>query len=261
MFNKFNLDSEEYTQKKSKSKLDKIQLSNSTIIMIIIVISFLLVGLVAYGIVKLNTNNYRSLKEDSSKDIVYTIYSNSKYSQEVPYINLKGDIYKEINNNIQEIAGEYLDKETGTITYDFNLNGNFVSLVLVIKEYTGDVPRNNFYTYNIDTTNKQLLSKEALIDYYKTNNDEIKNRVLYELEKAYKEKIDSGDITEELCDFDCYISWRGSQNLDPENYSYYIKDGYLAAYVPFEQYEAFGDDESFDEINDFLILLKEAPTE
>ena len=55
MFNKFNLDSEEYTQKKSKSKLDKIQLSNSTIIMIIIAISFLLVALVAYGIVKLNT--------------------------------------------------------------------------------------------------------------------------------------------------------------------------------------------------------------
>ena len=55
MFNKFNLDSEEYIEKKSRSKLDKIQLSNSTIIMIIIVISFLLVGLVAYGIVKLNT--------------------------------------------------------------------------------------------------------------------------------------------------------------------------------------------------------------
>ena len=261
MFNKFNLDSEEYIEKKSKSKLDKIQLSNSTIILIIIVISFLLVALVAYGIVRLNTNNYRSLKEDSSKDIVYTIYSNSKYSQEVPYINLKGDIYKEVNNNIQEIAGEYLDKETGTITYDYNLNGNFISLVLVITEYIGDSPRKNFYTYNIDTTNKQLLSKEALIDYYKTNTEEIKNRVLYELEKAYKNKIETGALTEESCDFDCYISWRGSQNLDPENYSYYIKDGYLAAYVPFEQYDAFGDDESFDEIDDFLILLKEAPTE
>lgn len=261
MFNKFNLDSEEYKEKKSKSKLDKIQLSNSTIILIIIVISFLLVALVAYGIVRLNTNNYRSLKEDSSKDIVYTIYSNSKYSQEVPYINLKGDIYKEVNDNIQEIAGEYLDKETGTITYDYNLNGNFISLVLVITEYIGDSPRNNFYTYNIETTNKQLLSKEALIDYYKTNTEEIKNRVLYELEKAYKDKIETGALTEESCDFDCYISWRGSQNLDPENYSYYIKDGYLAAYVPFEQYEAFGDDESFDEIDDFLILLKEAPTE
>lgn len=261
MFNKFKLDGEDYNPKKKNSKLDKIQLSNSTIIAIIIGISFLLVLLIAYGIVRLNSNSYKNIKEDSSKEIVYTIYANSNYHQEVPYINLKGDFYKEVNDNIQEIAGEYLDKETGAITYDYNLNGNFISLVLVITEYIGDSPRNNFYTYNIDITNKQLLSKEALIDYYKTDTEEIKNRVLYELEKAYKEKIDSGAITEDSCDFDCYISWRGEQNLNPDNYSYYIKDGYLAAYVPFEQYEAFGDDEAFDELDDYLILLKEAPSE
>ena len=261
MFNKFKLDGDDFNKKKPQSKLDKIQLSNSTIIGIIIAVSFILVALIAYGIVRLNSNDIKITKEDSSKEIVYTIYANSNYHQEVPYINLKGDIYKQINDNIQDIAGEYLDKETGAITYDYNLNGNYMSLVLVITELSGDVPRNNFYTYNIDITNKQLLSKEALIDYYKTNTEEIKNRVIYELEKAYKEKIDKGVFTEESCDFDCYISWRGSQNLDPENYSYYIKDGYLAAYVPFEQYEAFGDDESFDEVDDFLILLKEAPAD
>ncbi len=261
MFNKFKLDGEDYSEKKSNGKLDKIQLSNSTIIMIIVAISFLLVALIAYGIVRVNSNNFKGIKEDSSKEIVYTIFSNSNYNQEVPYVNLKGDIYKEINKNIQEIAGEYLDKEEGAITYDYNLNGNYLSLVLVITEYTGDMPRNNFYTYNIDVANKDLLSDEALIEYYKTNTEEISNRVLYELEKAYKEKLDQGVFTEESCDFDCYISWRGDKNLNPENYSYYIKDGYLAAYVPFEQYEAFGDDESFDEIDDFLIILKEAPSE
>jgi hypothetical protein len=36
MFNKFKLDGEDYNPKKKKSKLDKIQLSNSTIIAIII---------------------------------------------------------------------------------------------------------------------------------------------------------------------------------------------------------------------------------
>ena len=261
MFNKFKLDGDDYSQKKKKSRLDKIQLSNSTIIAIIIGVSFLLVLLIAYGIVRLNSNNYNNIKEDSSKEIIYTIYSNSNYNQEVPYINLKGNLYKDINENIQEIAGEYLDKETGAITYDYNLNGNFISLVLIITEYTGDSPRNNFYTYNIDVANKQLLSKEALIDYYETNTEEIRNIVINELEKAYSDKIEKGIVTEESCDFDCYISWRGNQNLNPDNYSYYIKDGYLAAYVPFEQYEAFGDDESFDEIEDYLIILKEAPSE
>lgn len=261
MFNKFKLDGEDYKENKANGKLDKIQLSNSTIIMILVFVSFLLVALIAYGIVRLNSNDFKNIKEDNSKEIVYTLYANSNYHQEVPYINLKGDIYKEVNDNIQEIAGEYLDKEFGAITYDYNLNGNYISLVLVITELTGDSARNNFYTYNINIANKELLSDEALISYYKTNDDEISGRVYYELEKAYKEKVDAGLITESACNLDCFISKRGNQNLNPDNYSYYIKDGYLAAYVPFERDDGIDDEKSFDEVDDYLILLKEAPSE
>ena len=50
------------------------------------------------------------------------------------------------------------------------------------------------------------------------------------------------------------------EQLSMKDYAFYIKDGYLVAYVPFNPYTIYGEEKYFNE-NSFMIKLKKAPSE
>ena len=57
--------------------------------------------------------NYNNIKQDKGAYLVYTKYSDTstKYRKEVPYVNLKAEVFKAVNKDILLFCDKYMDQE------------------------------------------------------------------------------------------------------------------------------------------------------
>ena len=114
------------------------------VIAIIIVVTF---------VQKKSTENYNDIKLEKGNFLVYTKYEDksTKYTKEVPYVNLKADVFKQVNSDILLFCNEYMQKDKSIITYEYDINGIILSLVIkVINNETTYAPEPYFRTYNIN---------------------------------------------------------------------------------------------------------------
>lgn len=128
----------------------------------------------------LENNSYKVTRVDSSKEIVYTGYSNknnrvSDYTLDVniPYINIQNSTIESFNAEIKEIfekkAKDILSTQNQNIIYTVNysayISNNILSLVIrsTLKE-GANAERDIIQTYNYDLVNQKEFKFEDMLE-------------------------------------------------------------------------------------------------
>ena len=213
--------------------------------------------IVAFNASKGN-DNFNDIKRDKNNYLVYSKIekADSDYPKYVPDINIESDIIDQVNNEIDSFTDRYLDSDKTLITYEYNINGILLSVVIKIMDYQKDyAPEIYFKTYNINLDNRKVISNESLLDFFQTDTAEVSEIIENQFKKFYSDLVKEGYYLKEECDYQCFLRYRGVDNyLDSVNY--YIKDGDLIAYRPFIFYSIFGDEKYF-KAKDFEFFLIE----
>jgi hypothetical protein len=228
---------------------------------VIYTFAILFVALIIYVFIQ-NTNNtnYKNIKQNKNEYLVYTKYSdhNTQYTKDVPYVNLKAEVFKEVNKDILTFSNKYMEAEKGVITYDYAVNGTILSVVLkAINNESVYAPEPYFRTYNINLEKEEVIADEALLEFFGVTKLSVTRKIERQFQKYYSEIVRQGYYTSNECSYECFLKWRGVNNY-LDNVSFYVKDGKLVAYKTFVAHSMFGEEEYFDD-NSFEFLIAEKP--
>ena len=222
---------------------------------------FAIIFMIFFVIQRNKNDNYNNIKEDKSNYIVYTKYQKKGkiYFVYVPYVNIDSQIAKSINEDIDSFVSEFINSKKTMISYDYNINGIILSLVVKVVDYdTKYAPEPYFRTYNINLNTLELLSDDALLNYYGVNEENVEMAIENQFHQYYDKIVEKKFYNEKECDYKCFLKYR-----DVENYLdgvvYYIDKGNLIAYKPFIFYSIYGEEDYFKEKHfKFLIVKKES---
>ena len=239
------------------NKLEKMD-NNKKVPLVLGISITLIILIIVFSVSRNNGVSYNEIKIDSTKGFVYTINSKKEglYRIEVPYVNIKDSFGKSINEDIDFYVSDFIDNEKLILSYDYNINGKVLSLVIKTVDYNvKSVPKVYFKTYNINLEDLVLLSDEELLSIYSLTDFEVSSIIEKQFSDWYNDEIKEGYINEDECDYDCFLGYRDVEDY-LENVVYYIKQGKLVAYKPFEFYSIFGEENYFKE-SDFEFVLSE----
>lgn len=242
-----------YTAKKNKPTSEQI--------LMLCIAGIALIIMIAFAFHNYNVKNYNYIKQDRSKTLIYTQYynENGDYIKEVPYINMNGDQLIEVNNEINNLMQKYKELSRAVVTYETELNGQVLSLVIKAVNYeTNYAAEVEFKTYNINIESQMVYDDSAILELYGINTSYVKDRIRQQLQSYYTDIVNDKYYTKQECNFDCFLNWRGIDDY-LEDVSYYISGGKLYAYKPFTFASVFGEEEYFTD-EDFMFLIIEAPT-
>lgn len=232
--------------------------SESKKILIISLTIFVIIFLVAYFFIRKEEDNYNKIKEDKSKFLIYTKYekTNTKYQKHVPFINLKGDVIKQVNKDIDLFANDFIGTSKCLFLYEYDINGIILSIVLKAVDYSTDFASEvHFRSYNINLSTLEVISDEALLDFFGTNEVSVESLIENKFRYFHQDLIKNDYYQADECNYECFLSYRNVQNY-LDNVSYYVKDGNLIAYKPFISSSIYGEEEYFGS-KDFEFLLVE----
>lgn len=234
-----------------KDEVKNLDKSKAVKLLILCICSIILI--IASQIYKSYKQNFNYLKVDKSEYIVYTRYNQN--SKEVPYINVNSNDVKNLNEKIVEFCNDYVNIDDAKITYEYNINGNYLSLVIKVinnKEFPSKIV---FKTYNINLKNRSVMSDEELLNYFRVNEDLLYAKINNRFIEMYKDEVAQGYMEEAECNYECYLGYRGVDDYLSE-LNYYIKDGKLVVYKPFIYSSIFGEEEYFNE-DSFIFPITE----
>lgn len=194
----------------------------------------LLILLIGYGVYVIQNNN-KNVIIDSSKDIVFTVYKSTSYKQEVPNINIK-KLNNNINNEINKLVEPYLEKENVSIEYKYNINGNILSLIIIISETKDEsAPNLYFKTYNINLKKLKVLSDKEVLNLFDTNKSKITKGINEIFTNYYNEELKYNIIPNMT--YQEYLKMRKLDNINDKLY-FYISNNNLEVFV---QYNIFSE--------------------
>lgn len=195
----------------------------------------LIIGLAIYGVYLLMNRNGNVIL-DSSKEIVFTSYDNEEYNQHIPNVNIKR-IGNDINNSINDFVVKYKDVKTNTITYHYQVNGNILSLFIIVEdnslEGASDV---TFKSYNIDLNKLKVLSDEEVLDLFDLDKQVIVNEIDKKFKNYYNDEKSKNIISSNMT-YQEYMNKRGLSNLK-DNLYFDINKGKLNVYVDYNSFLA-----------------------
>ena len=241
---------------------NKNQIDDKTRIILYIVGLIILISTMIFFIYNQKQGeNYNYLKQDKNNYLVYTKYE--KYNDDsyviVPYLNIKGKNAKLINDHIDSYVSSLLEKEDVIISYEYDINGIILSLLVKTADNSDDYAIEPvFFSYHFNLDTMEIISDNSLLDYFGIDEENVKNIIDDKLHDYYKKIIEEEYYSEEECDYSCFLEYRGISNI-LDSISYYVKDQKLYAYRPFIIHSIFGE-EHFFKLDDyeFLIATKES---
>lgn len=245
-----------------KNKVIPKKMSKDTKFILMVSISvFIVICMIFFIIQNRKNDNYNNIKEDKNNYLVYTKYEKKYkiYSMYVPYVNIDSEVAKSVNEDIDLFVSEFVSSKRAMISYDYDINGIILSLVVKIVDYdTKYAPQPYFRTYNINLNTLDLLSDEALLNYFNVTDSDVETAIEKQFNYYYDKIVEKGYYNEKECNYKCFLKYREVDNyLDRINY--YIDDGNLIVYKPFVFYSVFGEEEYFkDKHFKFLIAKKES---
>ena len=247
--------------KKKRIKQKKQPTSTDILFQLIAIIAIIVIVIIAFY-QKKNTENYNNIKQDTGAYLVYTKYEDksTKYTKEVPYVNLKADVFKEVNSDILLFCNDYMNSEKSIITYEYDINGIILSLVVkVINNETEYAPEPYFRTYNINLKTEEVIADSALLEYFNVSESTVENKIKRKFQSYYSEIVKEQYYTASECSYDCFLKWRGITNY-LDYVSYYVRDGKLIAYKTFIVHSIFGEEEYFND-QSFEFEIADTPEE
>lgn len=225
--------------------------------------TILIVALILYNYYIENYQNYNYIKKDKSQSLVYMKYNNNseKYPIQVPYINIDSEQIDAVNDEIDRLIQSYVQKEKNVITYEYDINGIILSLVIkMINNNTGYAPTISFKTYNINLDRQIIVLDQDLLELYQVNTQDVEEKIKETFEAHYLNEVEQGYLIPQECDYTCFLEYREVENY-LENVQYFVKKGQLIAYKPFIAHSIYGEENYFTEDDFEFLIAKEAPGE
>ena len=235
------------------------KLDNSKKISIVVGFSLVLIILIiVYAINRNDGVNFDVTKEYSDKELVYTddtIEIDELFHIDVPHINIQGSFIKNINEDIKSYIDDYTSKTMVLVSYEYNVNGEVLSLVIKAVDYGNEDtgPIAYFKTYNINLETNELVGDEELLNLYGTTLADVSSAIEKQFKYWYEDLANQGYLEEE-CDYECFLEYREVEDYT-EDISYYIEKGKLIVFKPFIVYSIYGEEDYFKE-SDFKFTIE-----
>lgn len=248
-------------QQKKKVVKQKQPKKSDYLFQLIAIIAIIVIIIIAFYQRK-STENYNDIKLDKGAYLVYTKYEDksTKYTKEVPYVNLKADIFKEVNSDILQFCDNYMNSDKSVITYEYDINGKILSLVIkVINNDTTYAPEPYFRSYNINLETEEVISDDVLLQYFNVSKSTVETKIKRGFQGYYSDLVKEKYYSSSECNYDCFLKWRGITNY-LDYVSYYVRDGKLIAYKTFIAHSIFGEEEYFTD-KSFEFEIATAPEE
>lgn len=245
-----------FNQNSTKKKHSHFDKKTKTIFAVCLTI-FLIVFLVFYVINKNKEEDYKDIKENKKEFLVYTKYkkTNTNYKVFVPYVNIQSDIIKQVNKDIDLFTEEFISAKKCSIIYEYSISGIILSVVVKVIDYTTQyAPDVYFRSYNINLSTLEVISDEALLDFFGTDYNNVEVLISEQFKLYHQEIVEEGYYHQDECNYNCFLNYRGIDDY-MDNVVFYVKNGDLVAYKSFVFFSIFGEEEYFeDEDYEFLIV-------
>lgn len=198
---------------------------------------------------------YNKVKIDKRLEIIYPVYEKDNYI--VPAININDENINIINQEIVNKANTYLSKKGSSISYNYSISGEVISLAIQYVELDKyERPIVSFDTYNINVLKKHVLTDEEILSKLSVSENEIYNIVSSKFREFYNDEVNK-KILDGECNYECFLFMRGIEN---ENYTedrkLYLNDGDLYVLKSFDIYSPFSEEKYFT-FNDYLFQITE----
>ena len=219
---------------------------------------FLIIFIIFYATQNGKSDNYNDIKEDKNNYLVYTKYEKKGkiYSVYVPYVNIDSDIAKAVNEDIDLFVSEFINNKKSMVSYEYNINGIVLSLVIKIVDYdTNYAAQPYFRTYNINLNTLELLSDEALLSYFNITEDDVEIAIENKFHDYYNKIVEEKYYVEDECSYNCFLKYREVSNY-LDRVVYYIDKGNLYVYKPFVFNSIFGEEDFFKEKHFKILIVK-----
>ena len=200
-----------------------------------------------YGILLL-TNKTELNLQDKNKDIIYDKVNNK--NKKIPYVNLVGEDINKINENIDLFVKDYLNENNSNVSYEYNKNGNILSILIRIIYYNGvDAPEIKFTSYNILLNDSYLISDDELFKLINSNKGEV-NKII---ENSFIDYYNESEIRKNLS-YQDFIKYRDYYfNID-KDVSYYIDNNKIYGYININKGMDYSEYEYFQDLS-FKVLV------
>lgn len=201
--------------------------------------------------------NYKSLLYDKTKDIVYSIADDSiKEGDKLPYININNKNIDKINDDIINSYYDYLGKFTNGYTYEYNVSGNILSILIKSYQRYNDSEHYDivYRTYNINLKTYKVLTEKELLEKYNITEEKLSYFIAYKFSNYYKDLLEKKYFKERECDYNCFLDSKGIDDFLADNY-YYINNNHLELYKYFNIYTEYNEQNYFTE-DSFHFVIK-----
>ena len=225
-----------------------------------IIIFMIVIAITVFSIVYYFTrgnNSFNKYKVDQTKKIVYSVYDSGKTS--VPAININNKDVLKLNDEIIDKANKFLSKDKNTITFDYDISGKILSLVIEYINYhhKSGYPYIEYDVYNINYETGKILSNDDILNLYKVNEDEVSSIIESKFGEYYNDLVEKKYINSDKCDYLCFLYLKGIINVNyMENYHYYIKNGNLYVIKEFIMYSTYHDEKYFSPKSSFIQITE-----
>ena len=201
----------------------------------IIAVVIILILIFGYYFYNKSQDNYNSLKIDKSEYLVFTASEKQfgNYNQYKPHLNIKGNLGTTINNNIDEFISNF-EKNNICITYEYDLNGKILSLIIKIEDYSyvESAAILYFRSYNINLDKQELLTKDQVLNLFDTDTSDVETKLNSKIEEYYNELVKENIINNKECNYSCFKKSRNFEE-DMSDAEYFIRDGKLIVFKPY----------------------------
>ncbi len=225
-------------------------------ILLIVASIGVILAIILFSFIRNNNRNYNNIKEDKSKYIIYEINGITKdaKTRAIPYINIKSEGVRAVNEDIKTFASAFSTKDK--FTYEYQINGMILSLILKGEDSEAEYALPPYFrTYNINLNSLNVISDEALLEFYHVSESDVEAKIESNFKKFYSE-VSEEYMDPKECNYSCFLLYRGIENYLDE-VSYFVKSGNLIALKPFVFSSIYGEEEYFKE-SDYEFLVAEA---
>ena len=233
--------------------------SNSQKTLIIACSVFLIIFIITFALISRGEDNYKKIKIDKNKFIIYTKYQTKKgnYVQYIPFVNIKSSTVDLVNQDIDLFMEDFKDQDNCVISYQYNISGIVMSILLKAVDYNTEyAPRVYFRSYNINLSNQEVINNDSLLALFNTDYANVSGIIENRFKYYYQDIVNNEYYASDECDYNCFLKYREVDDY-LENVSYYVENGDLYAYKPFVFYSIYGEENYFTD-DSFEILVAES---
>lgn len=188
-------------------------------IVILLVIIFLI------SILKTFKSSKYSAKSYIKQVATYNIKGTS-ISSRLPKLLIDSNSARGVNQEIEDDYNKAIASTNQAFNYQYSINDKYFSLATytyLTEEKTG-YTYPSFKTYNFSLATKELVDDDTLLNDFNKTSQDVSNTLEAKMQENYQGEIDELYLSEQECDFSCFLNRRQIENFDTDNQLYVLNN-------------------------------------